>query len=114
MPEQNEREKYISDLNKQLETIMAAQSFQQTEGGKLIIQMLKNDINVFTQDLISSKFINDHNGYLDVRSRLEYAASLLGRIITVADPEKEKKARQDLKLAKTSDDDPEGNDSNGA
>lgn len=103
MDEQREitdREKYISDLHVQLEKVIAGQSFEFTEAGKLIVDILTQDVNLFTKQILSNKFINDHQGYVDARAKANYAASLLGRLKSLDDPKKEKEIRDNLEAAK--------------
>ena len=93
----NERAVYVEDLHKQLKTIVAAQSFELTDAGALIVKILEADVDRFTNQILSDKFTNDHQGYVDCRAKAHYAASLLGRIKTLNNPKKEKEIREQLK-----------------
>jgi hypothetical protein len=95
-----DREKYITDLHSQLQKVIAGQSFEYTDAGKLIVEILSADVNNFTKQILSNKFINDHQGYVDARAKANYAASLLGRLKTLDDPKKEKEIRESLEAAK--------------
>jgi len=97
--EQTDREKYLTDLHAQLGKVIAGQSFEYTDAGKLIVEILTADVNNFTKLVLSSKFVNDHDGYLDVRAKANYAASLLGRLKSLDNPIKEKEIRESITLA---------------
>ena len=96
----SERQKYIDDLNKQLDNAVAGQNFEKTKAGGLITKILQNDVNQFTKDVLSDKYINDHNGYLDARAKAHYAASLLNRIMALKNTD-QKPIREALKEAET-------------
>lgn len=97
--EQTEREKYLADLHDQLGKVVAGQSFEFTDAGKLIIGILTADVNMFTKQILSNKFINDQMGYVDARAKANYAASLLGRLKSLDDPMKEKVIRENIDVA---------------
>lgn len=97
--EVTDRDKFIADLNNQLSKVVTGQSFEYTDAGKLIIEILTADVNNFTKQVLSNKFINDHQGYVDARAKANYAASLLGRLQTLNDPVKEKVIREQLEAA---------------
>lgn len=98
--EQTDREKYLIDLHAQLAKVVAGQSFEYTDAGKLIIEILTADVNNFTKLVLSSKFVNDHQGYVDARAKANYAASLLGRLKSLDNPLKEKEIRESIEAAK--------------
>ncbi len=108
--EPSDRDAYIADLHGQLAKVVAGQSFEHTDAGKLIIEILSNDVNVFTKDILSDKYINDHQGYVDVRAKCNYAASILGRLKRLNDPMKEKTIRESLEAAKNDDPSLQGTD----
>jgi hypothetical protein len=99
----NERAEYVAGLHRQLETVIAGQSFELTDAGKLIVQILEADVDRFTKELLSNKFINDHQGYVDVRAKTNYAASILGRLKTLNSPAKEKDLRDQLQAIEDED-----------
>ena len=92
----NERAAYVEGLHKQLETLVAAQSFELTDAGALIVKILEADVDRFTNMLLSNKYVNDHQGYVDCRAKANYAASLLGRLKSLNNPNKEKEIRYQL------------------
>lgn len=92
----NERAAYVEGLHKQLETLVAAQSFELTDAGALIVKILEADVDRFTNMLLSNKYVNDHQGYVDCRAKANYAASLLGRLKSLNNPNKEKEIRDQL------------------
>jgi len=93
----NERADYVAKLYKQLETVVAGQSFEFTDAGKLIVNILEADVDRFTKEILSNKFVNDHQGYVDCRAKANYAASILGRLKTLNSPAKEKDIRDQLR-----------------
>lgn len=93
----NEREQYVQNLNDQLHAVVTAQSFELTDAGALIVKILEADVSRFTNQLLSDKYTNDHQGYVDVRAKANYAASLLARLKTLDNPAKEKDIRDQLK-----------------
>lgn len=99
----NERAEYVAGLHRQLETVIAGQSFELTDAGELIVKILEADVDRFTNDLLSKKFLNDHMGYVDVRAKANYAASILGRLKTLNNPAKEKDIREQLQAIKDED-----------
>lgn len=100
-PVVDERAKYVAKLKTDLDKVIAGQSFERTNAGKLIIEILEADVNRFTADVLSDKFIDDHMGYVDARSKANYAASLLGRIKAVNNPDREKDIREKIELAES-------------
>lgn len=96
---QDERKKYVDSLKAELETISAGQSFETTGAGKLIKKILQADVDRFTNDVLSDKFLNDHMGYVDARAKANYAASILSRLQRIKSPEKEKDIREKIELA---------------
>jgi hypothetical protein len=109
-PEPSERDKYLADLHGQLAKVVAGQSFEYTDAGKLIIEILTADINLFTNDILSDKYINDHQGYVDARAKAQYATSLVRRIKVLDDPKKEKQLRESIELANNDEPTPEESD----
>lgn len=105
--EQTEREKYIATLHAQLEKVVAGQAFEKTSAGALIVQILEADVNQFTKKILSNDFINNHQGYVDVRAKANYAASLLARLKQFDNPAAEKQIRDDLEAAKNDEPTPE-------
>lgn len=99
MAEQNEREKYVAKLHSDLAKVIAANDFHATEPGQLIIGILQADVTNATNDLLSNKFVDDHNGYLDARARAAYASTLLGRLTKLANVD-QKPLRQSIDAAK--------------
>lgn len=93
----NERAEYVAGLHRQLETVIAGQSFELTEAGALIVKILEADVDRFTKEILSNKFTNDHQGYVDVRAKANYAASILGRLKSLNSPAKEKDLRDQIK-----------------
>ena len=91
-----EREKYINDLQVKLTKVIAAQSFEYTDAGKLIIEILTADVNLFSKQVLSDQFLNDHMGYVDARAKANYAASLLGRIQKLNNSDTEKEIRKGI------------------
>lgn len=98
-PVVDERRKYVDGLKAELETISAGQAFEVTGSGKLIIKILQADVDRFTNDVLSDKFIDNHMGYVDARAKANYAASILNRLQRVKSPAKEKEVREKLDLA---------------
>lgn len=97
MDEISEREKYKLSLMNSLTKIAAAQSFENSDAGKLIIEILNNDISSFTKQILSDKFVDNHMQYVDCRAKANYAASLLMRLQTISDNEGESEIRKKLK-----------------
>ena len=105
--EQTDREKYLVGLHAQLAKVVAGQSFEYTDAGKLIVEILSADVNQFTKLVLTDKFINDHQGYVDARAKANYAASLLGRLKSLDNPAKEKEIRESIEAAKNDEPAPE-------
>jgi hypothetical protein len=99
MAEKTERQKYIAKLQGQLDKAIAGENFHQTKPGKLIVDILRTDVTNFTNDVLSDKFIKDHDGYLDARAKANYASSLLDRLVKVANPVVQQQIRGDIKAA---------------
>jgi hypothetical protein len=99
MAELTERQKYIAKLQGQLDKAIAGENFHQSKPGKLIVEILQHDVTAFTNDVLSDKFVKDHDGYLDARAKANYASSLLDRITKVADPKIQQQLRGDIKAA---------------
>ena len=95
----DERQQYVDGLNAQLKDITAGQSFEKTKAGELIVKILQADVNRFTKGVLSDKFVNDHNGYIDARAKANYAANLLNRLSSLKSPEREKEVRGRIKEA---------------
>jgi len=95
----DERQKYVDNLKAQLKDITAGQSFEKTKAGELITKILQADVNRFTNDVLSDKFVDDHSGYIDTRAKANYAASLLNRLLSLKNPKREKEIRDNIKEA---------------
>lgn len=102
--EMDEKQKYITSLRKQLEQISAAQAFPTTPAGELVIKILTEDIALFTRRITSDEFVNNHEGYLDVRAKLNYAASFLNRLSSLQSKSTEADVREKLDVVEKSTD----------
>lgn len=97
----NTRQDTIDRLARDLEKATAAGEFVNSNGGKLLMNFISADINRFVAQISSDKFVNDHNGYLDARSKLSYASSLLKRLTRLSDPDVPQAIREQINLAQS-------------
>lgn len=95
------REKAVNSLSIQLDKARATGEFINSNGGKVLLDVLAADITRFRMQIESNKFIADHDGYLDARARLDYAKNLTSRLVKVGDPDLPQIIQEQINLAQS-------------
>jgi hypothetical protein len=97
----DQRQAYIDQKAKDLEKASAAGEFVNSKGGQNLIDWLQAQINQFTNDLLSNKYINDHNGYLDARSKVSFARNIITTLTKMSNPDLEAELRKQIEVAQS-------------
>lgn len=95
------RQKYIDSKAKELEKASAAGEFVNSTGGKNLIDWLNAQVNQFTNELLSDKFINNHNGYLDARAKVSFARNIVATLMKQSNPDVEAELRKQIEVAQS-------------
>lgn len=95
----DKRREYIDSKARELEKASAAGEFVNSKGGQNLIDWLTAQISNFTNDLLSDKYINDHNGYLDARAKVSFARNVVATLQKQANPDVEAALRQQIEEA---------------
>lgn len=95
------RQEYIDKKAKDLEKASAAGEFVNSTGGQNLIEWLQAQINQFTNDLLSDKYINDHNGYLDARAKVSFARNIVATLTKMSNPDLEATLRKQIEEAQS-------------
>lgn len=94
------RKEYIDKKAKELEKAAAAGEFVNSKGGKNHLEWCNAQINMFTNEILSDKFINDHNGYLDARAKVSVLRNVVATLTKQANPDVEAALRKQIEEAK--------------
>ena len=96
MDDIDKRQAYLSKIGRDLEKAAAAGEFVNSVGGNNLIGWLQAQINLFTNDMLSDKFINDHNGYLDARAKVSFARNIVATLTKLSNPDLEAGLRKQM------------------
>lgn len=95
------RDKEIARLAKDIEKAASSSQYVNSAGGKLHMDWLTAQLNQATNDILSDKFISDHNGYLDARSRAAFIRNQLATLTKLSSPDLEMQLRSRMELAQS-------------
>jgi hypothetical protein len=95
----DKRQVYIDKKAKDLGKAAAAGEFVQSKGGQNLIDWIQAQVNLFTNDLLSDKFINDHNGYLDARAKVSFGRNIIATLTKLSNPDLEAALRKEIEAA---------------
>lgn len=86
--EASNEDSQVSRLEQQLHEASLASDFFEHQVGKLFIQYAAAIVNRNTKDMLSKKFINDHEGYINARAEAAAIQELLRRMQVSSNPER--------------------------
>ena len=93
------RQEYIDKKAKELEKAAAAGEFVNSKGGKNHLDWCNAQISMFTNEILSDKFINDHNGYLDARAKVSVLRNVVTTLTKLSSPDLEASLRKQIEEA---------------
>lgn len=99
MDDGNKRDAYIAKLEDDLGKAAAAGEFTNSAGGQLVLEWLNAQITTFTNQILSNKFVNDHEGYLDARAKVSMATNIVSKLTKLSSPDLEMALRGQIQQA---------------
>lgn len=90
----NQPNEELEKLYDQLREVAASEDFFNLASGKLFLQLATAIVNKNTKDMLSEKFINDHNGYINARAESAAISSLLRRMQVAGSPKRKAKLNE--------------------